>query len=251
MRIISKERDYYDCVQKFAADDPNVYLRISRRENITPDDSLRDLLISFWKTYLDGYTFCNYKYKMNLGLVGFCGKVYPALHVSYSVGVKDYTQHIYDIEHMDKFIDALHDKKATEAYTKTASGRFNKKTTRDNILRFFDKWYGSDKFEKLFWEFKSPVFTLSNTFEHKFNINSYSNTITGDMSFKVNGSLKNYGFQKVFDPYLAAQEIEMYYFGVLGCTEKDTVQISDLDMRNQKGFDNMSFKKSPTKRLKK
>jgi len=33
----------------------------------------------------------------------------------------------------------------------------------------------------------------------------------------------------------------------LGNVEKDIVKISDVDMRNQKGFDNWSFKKRPKK----
>ena len=248
MRIISKHSDYYDCVQKFASDDPNVYLRISKRETITPDDSLKELLVSFWKTYLDGHVVSR-KYTIDITLIGFCGKVYPALRISYTEKLKDYVEYIYDIEHMDKLVDGVHDKKLKELYTKQEYRRWKQKASlRDDIKSFFDKWYGSTKFENLFWEFKSPIFTLRNTCEHRFRINSYYNTINGDMSFVVNGSLKNYNFQKVFDPYLAYQEVEMYYFGVLGCTEKDTVQISDLDMRNQKGFDKMSFKKSPTKR---
>ena len=52
----------------------------------------------------------------------------------------------------------------------------------------------------------------------------------------------------MFDTYCEYQEIGMYYFGVLGCTEKDTVNISDIDMRKQKVFDKMSFKKYPKKK---
>jgi len=196
MRIISKRPDYYDCIQKFAADDPNVYLRISRYENITPEESLRDLLISFWKSYLHSYTFSD-KYLIRFVLVGFCGKVYPALRISYTEKFKDY---VYDIEHMDKFIDGAHCKKVIKTYN-THSYRWSSKTSlRDDINAFFDKWHGSDKFEKLFWKFKTPIFTLSNTIEHHFRVSSYNKTITGDMSFKLNDVFKNYNFQKVFDP---------------------------------------------------
>lgn len=39
------------------------------------------------------------------------------------------------------------------------------------------------------------------------------------------------------------QEIEMYMGGVLGQAEKEIIEISDVDKRNSKGFDNQSFKK--------
>lgn len=39
------------------------------------------------------------------------------------------------------------------------------------------------------------------------------------------------------------QEIEMYMGGVLGQAEKEIIEVSDVDKRNSKGFDNQSFKK--------
>lgn len=39
------------------------------------------------------------------------------------------------------------------------------------------------------------------------------------------------------------QEIEMYVGGVLGIEQKEIIEISDIDKRNSKGFDNYSFKK--------
>jgi len=43
--------------------------------------------------------------------------------------------------------------------------------------------------------------------------------------------------------YMAYQEIAMYISGVLGIGEPDTLEISDEDMRDEKGFFDMSFKK--------
>ena len=45
------------------------------------------------------------------------------------------------------------------------------------------------------------------------------------------------------DAYGIYQEIEMYMGGVLGSQEKETIEISDKDKRDSKGFDNYSFKK--------
>jgi hypothetical protein len=58
--------------------------------------------------------------------------------------------------------------------------------------------------------------------------------------------LKDYKFFKVKDTFTAFQEISMYQFGVLGCTEKDICVVSDKDRLDQRGFDpKYGFRKRP------
>lgn len=45
------------------------------------------------------------------------------------------------------------------------------------------------------------------------------------------------------DPFTAFQEISMFLGGVLKRTEVDTVDIGDEAMRDEKGFDEWSFKR--------
>ena len=76
---------------------------------------------------------------------------------------------------------------------------------------------------------------------------------------EFNGELRRVGFQKVFEPYSAFQEIDMFVSGVMVRPQDNTpskrkhklpnpVDINDKDMRDKKGFDDRSFKKPPTKK---
>ena len=257
MRIISKQRDYYDSVMKHVTDDPNVFVRNKSEVKLEPlefSESILNKMKQFWRhTPIQDSPF-----SLRTIMIGFCGKVYPALQVTYDPSTKyqwkeNETYNFYDIEHYRKFIDeTVKDQKFSKRYYKGREGRYSWSRNCDAdefISEFLNKWSGSEDFSDLFFQFKSPIFVLrqeNKTFRVSWGGSSYS----GVSRFDINTPLQKYNFQKMFDPYMAFQELEMYYFGVLGCTEKDTVQISDLDMRNQKGFDDMSFKKYPTKKRK-
>ena len=62
----------------------------------------------------------------------------------------------------------------------------------------------------------------------------------------TNPVLKDFQFFRAVSTYQAFQEISMYISGVIGVGEKNTVTISDKDMRDAKGFDDWSFK-NPTR----
>ena len=65
----------------------------------------------------------------------------------------------------------------------------------------------------------------------------------------INPSLKDMGFQKIFDPYTCFQEIDMFLSGIMQSPEKKMVNLTDKDMRDKKGFNDMSFKKEKWKHL--
>jgi len=84
---------------------------------------------------------------------------------------------------------------------------------------------------ELFYAYKTPQFVLYNR---------------GEDNLKINGSLKDVQFYKVFDPYQALQEIEMYVTGVLGANNKPMIEISDEHKIVGHGFDpKYSFRKEP------
>jgi hypothetical protein len=68
------------------------------------------------------------------------------------------------------------------------------------------------------------------------------------MTVAFDTRLKDYKFYKVFDPYTAFQELDMFISGVLTREGNPMAGISDTDLRDKKGFDKMSFKKAPTKK---
>lgn len=253
MRIISKQRDYYDCVMKHAAGDPNVFVRMKSEVEVNASnlsETIKGLMIEFWN---NPPTECR-PFNLQTVMIGFCGKVYPALQVTYTIDkwIDSKTDTFYNVEEYRNFIQHYAkisgNKKIVDYYYKKSKSRYSwhrpNSDTDISISSFFDKWHGSEKFSDLFFQLKSPVFILKKERKRdEFSVSSYDNSIKGIFEFCIDTPIDQYKFHKVFDTYSAYQEIEMYYFGVLGCTEVDMVNISDLDMRNQKGFDKWSFKK--------
>lgn len=58
-----------------------------------------------------------------------------------------------------------------------------------------------------------------------------------------NPVLKNYGLEKIIDPYTAFQELTMYIGNILVDDNTDMESISDESLMKSKGFDEWSFKK--------
>jgi len=255
MRIFSKQHDYYDSVQKHVTDDPNVFVRNELDRDVLPSilsNSIHDSVIDFWKHAPNQHK----PFNLETIMIGFCGKVYPALQIYYDPSTKyqykeNETHTFYTIEQYRKFIDEkINDEKYSKHYYEKNKSKYSWNRyddTDQHISQYLDTWSGTEKFDELFFEFKSPIFVLRQP-RNSFKVSYYSHKLDGTLPFNINIPLERYQFHKIFDTYSAYQEIEMYYFGVLGCSEVDTVNISDLDMRNQKGFDKMSFKKYPTKK---
>jgi len=244
MRIISKYHDYYDSVMKYVGDDPDVFVR-NVSEVVLPFNEISNSMMDNIKGILRYSPNQSRPFTTEVTIVGFCGKVYPALRVTYDkpkcITLQEDT--FYTVDQYRKFINTkITDKKFKEYYFTDHSSKYSWRRWDDSdkyISSYLDEWHGTDKFAELFIKLKSPMFTLTFT--------SYASGKNG-FKFEVNPPLGVLKFHKVIDTYTAYQELEMYYFGVLGCTEKEIINISDKDMINQKGFDKMSFKKFPTKR---
>jgi len=228
MKIISKAYDYYDTV---AYTDSPIFVRHEKDYvDYSPPREIKDILDK-----------APYIYPHIMGsqeiLIGFCGRVYPLVELSYSSdGLSvDHTFFCYSQKDILKFFSVTKLKTFSETYP-MKTGRNQAYFTKKNMDILFG-FHGKKIPDDIFFELKSPIFIVTRNERH---IKKFKLT--------VNGSLKQYGFQKVFDPFQAYQEIEMYLGGVLGQTEINTVGISDKDLKHQKGFDKWSFKKMPTKR---
>ncbi len=269
MRIISKFNDYYDGVQSIGYDPDLCYVR-NNDDPIKGDFFDSNLLhheIQFG--YLGDYP----KIFFDFYIIGFCGEFYPLLKIKKEYiepNKKDEEYFCYNIEDVDKSVKKIKYKKFSEFYfkNKKTKGRrkrfpfletsiFNKK----NLKIFFSKEFRDDPYilnsrsffnikknkkpkdfnylKSLFFEHKVPIFIIYNV---------YSNKASNDGQYlKLNPCLKDYNFQKAKDPYTAYQEIAQYISGVIGVNTPETVDISDEDKLWEKGFDNWSFKKTPTK----
>lgn len=232
MKIISKAYDYYDTV---AYTDSPVFVRHEKDyANYSPPKEIEDIFEKAPFEY-------PHSVESQTVLIGFCGRIYPLIILSHSQYEHHYgptvihTVFCYSQSDILKFFSLTKLKPQNEIYIKkrkTISHVSFSKRNMDILFGFHGKKISDD----IFFELNSPVFIITRKRHSK------------EYQLTVNSSLKERGFQKIFNPFQAYQEIEMYLGGVLGQTEINTVGISDEDLKHQKGFDKWSFKKMPTKR---
>lgn len=254
MRIISKFQDYYDGVQAYGHDETLTYVRkvtkIKSKKFKSKHKEAYDLIEKkLHRRYSLGLTPRHIRvwengYKsLNLFpfLIGFCGKYYVVLQHTCPEDEKVYN--FYSTKQIEAFLRS--DEKYKLGLKRFIEGetapkfRWSKvykkegKPWSEIIDRFFDlnEMGNKDCIKSLFATYKVPVFVLDD-----------------DLNFFTNKCLKDYSFYKCVDTFTAFQEIEMYLGGVLGADAPEMATIDDIYMRDKKGFNEMSFKKRPTKR---
>jgi len=280
MRIISKFRDYYDSVQAHGVDLSLVYLRKVTRYGVNEGDTLRKIYTDLtaqgelhgevdvetpgmdlfwepqencWRAELEGRE-DSFHFSVNILVVGVCGKIRPCLRfrygnkARYSCSLDDFDATVdfaYNVQQADKIVDKFPKRLRTLYYAKLSKKEQRKRKHRkdgdiyelhrEEFEAFFNKRLPRDD-SRLFQHFKSPIITLRRM------DGPYGR---GCLALHVNDALRKVGYMKVADPYEVYQEISQYIGGVLGVGEPDTLEISDEDMRDEKGFFDMSFKTDP------
>lgn len=217
MLISSKFHDYYDTAMTYGIDKECIYNRNTEE---------KDFKIKLPYRIHDIYVDKNTKADIEPLIIGFCGKIYPCIKISYTAFIG------LPLNYTDEFIFDL----------ETARKRLRElgiDLTRKNFWyeNYLDSAKGLDNFYNKSYSFLEPAFRESNTPVFLIKIKS-----AFQVRFIVNPVLKDYKFMKVVDPYSAFQQIYQYLAGVLGNKEVDIVKISDKDMLQQKGFDKYSFK---------
>lgn len=229
MKIISKYHDYYDSVQGVMFDDDIKYIRTSVEHELKfrlPFNSV--------KTFF------------NLSIIGFCGKLYPVIictNLNYQENSEIYD---YIIKNNKKVIkrryDIMPDTFITydmdEGFTLARSTRhkLQNKNNSKHIARLNDFCRELMSLD-LFKRYETPIFSIQ-----------YSRDNNG-LVLDTGPELKDFNFQHVFDPYSAYQELVMW-IGNQATNEWPPQITDDIVLRDSKGFDKMSFKKAPTKSLK-
>ena len=229
MRIISDFRDYYDCVQGLGVDLETMYLRKKKVVELETWPFPK-----FW---------CHPTSRQPVGfrvaIVGFCGKIYPVLEVTY-----DWTKpsvFCYSVEDVDDVVGAHCRDKEIQSYRWKYSRKrrsqwkvychWPDRQRRAWVKKFFDDCAEPGKHEHLFRE--GPIFVA------RYNRSN-------DMSITFNDKLPR-GFVRMFDPYTAFQEIYMFMCN-LAVPLKPIPEVSDVDMVMAKGFNKWSFRKEPRKK---
>lgn len=228
MKIISKFHDHYDSASAFYDDS----ILLKRQSEVIEQSDLKITLpyktiqvaASYGRSVVDS---------MNriaaIDFLYFCGKVYPLFSIFNS------SYHFKKVGNGSVRLENRSD----AAYFSSIQELINEAEKRD--IRFGSGKYAEDKIKKyeqlvkdcLSVEIKADIF--SEVGVPYFMTEGYS-----IITYPV---LKNLTKSFKLDAYGIYQEIEMYMGGVLGSQEKETIEISDKDKRDSKGFDNYSFKK--------
>lgn len=228
MKVIRSFQDYYDGALSTFNEQVPLYIREEMVFNTPKTDEFRKTFDQPHSIYVLPKKDPNAKpwdngpirQEMHPVIIGFCGKVYP----------------VYII--LDAFpgsriikpsIACVSPEEIHSTFDKVeASYWWQKATTFDSMNEIVNKpgWYD------MFIELETPVFLY-----------------TKQKGFIKNPCLKDFGFAKLFHPYNAAQEIEMFLNNNLCKNDTPPMPVgSDKIIAESKGFDKYSFRKPPTKK---
>lgn len=232
MIIQSNYTDYYDHIRSYG-EEGVTYKRLTT-EIAKSDVSISSL--SFLDNLLDmcPVSYCRSKgslSKLTTYLLGFCGKYYPLYKLSsieqrlHSSVDTLFSQLREDEEDTVDNLILLFG--AAPEYFECGSvySYYPKKASVYERLNIYEEALDRLTKHSVFQEVQSPVFLYTRN-------NLILNPVLADFSF----------FKKV-DMYTAYQEIDLYLTSQL--SQLDTVPLTtgtDIDIRNSKGFDEMSFK---------
>ena len=181
-------------------------------------------------------------------ILGFCGKLYCCMvhhrsdfghspanqlhstHISFNSYVNEYNKS----GNKDKLVlNKENFWSSSTPFTENGINDWNKKFNNQKYL------------DKLFIEFNSPIFIVKPT-----NSSVVFNDKSKGYNLIVNPCLADYKIQKLFDPYTAHQEVDMYLNNVLLNIENSNIIRTDELIRDSKGFNEWSFRQQGSKKKK-
>lgn len=229
MRIISKSRDYYDCIQKHGQDQDLIFIR-EEKEILFPTSKICG---GQWWDRIPR-TFYNAKdYSFLNMVIGFCGEIYPIVYLNPLSSDKK-ARTIYNKEEIEELLEQNITRFARSFLYKNDSLRLNS----------FFELKNNNFLKNLFDEHRCPVYLLKFESCAKDSVYQYKTILNFS-------NLEKYDFQKIIDPYQAFQKIEMF-LSSLAAPNKPIPAVSNEDMIEAKGFNlKTSFRKESTKCKKK
>lgn len=274
MKVTGKEKDYYDSALDYSNQDQQEWFREINIYNldVIEDKDFKSLFIDLKETtglesiivsdfgnlpFSNHKTCCEGEYFLSSGFVAFTGKIYPFIKITDSLKVMEV---FYDCDSLFRFLKAnklshtidakrhlsVLDKyglgiKKAETFGQWAKSYLEKRsfpdTTKfhistDNPIMIFDRHINSKVY-------RESHFTYGNKYRE----------ITSKEGFiLLSGSLSDYQFIKVLDPFLLVQELEMFMGNILVKRDPKPV-FTDKDKIQSHGFDDkISFRKRKTKK---
>lgn len=236
MKIISKFKDYYDSVSMYGVDESQIYLR---KTTILEDKNEKD--------YIYPANLCNIVKKFyNRSLndwrispftLNFCGKHYQGFKLQLEVYPR--TKHIcYTIEELEQVLQLNKVKLPKTWLNSSIYFSFNRRKAE----AWFDREFPTS--DKINLEYKTAYWVID-SFSDKSNKHYIGVEVQVTTLHPILKDLEFYKVKSFQDTY---QEINQYYFGVIGGPNENLVEIEDKYRIAAHGFDKFSFRKAPSKR---
>lgn len=241
MRIISKFYDYYDKAVAYGTDNDLIYVREEKQIYLPFEhvDSKYDLfrIVKSIPQFRCG----------SLSVIAFCGKIYPHYSINLSPTKSKNYFSINDIksDYEDGTLKKLIEESIVDSPAQPAFSNTDYKLSEIRQLFETKYWYSRDgkgsfieQFssnegkkisDDVFRYYNSPIIVVSNMKDH--------------FLVDINTRLNRFNFIKMFDPYMAYQEISMYLGNNLVKQVDPTVNFGDDLKRDIHGFDKFSFRK--------
>jgi hypothetical protein len=226
MRIISPFYDYYDSVQAQGQDQTLIYLRAPRE--IVSKTRLFPFVekLRHWGNNIVA----------RIEVIGFCGRVYPVLLIQNPRDTAVKPVYCYNVNEIDAFVERQFKPLIVERYYAKKkrsywSERWNYTSHNTLVALFQDAEQHAGDYAHLFRDEHAPIFRCWEGHETRITYNA---------------CLKDVQFFRVFDPFTAFQEIQMF-LGGMAFPEKPIPKIDDMTMAAAKGFDKFSFRKPKSK----
>ena len=240
MHIVpTSRRDYYDTVMRQGIDRSLVYVR---------EEKVIEMSIDFPRLRI-GSSLSDVRAGQHL--IGFCGKVYPALNLYVDEDFPDKRgrykrdRFCYNQESVERVFDCYRECRPDRAYYLTRKhGKRRGMFDRTALRKYFTACkQRKNAFLDIFVKHSVPMFSARRHLTRS--------GMTWQLTLNTN--LKKFDFMQVFPPYQAYQEISMFLSGVLGLTrehgkpkykgQKMSSHVSDADLAAAKGFNRYSFRK--------
>ena len=250
MRIVGhKFKDYYDTVQAYGQDSGTIFVRKTEERDVSDDQGLNKIFAQqghnigsryFSDSIYRDSDLRNKESELILmpATVIFTGVAYPVIRVIEKLEKPKVSGSSYSYHVMSHFYEAqeLADFLTARGFDMTKEvGWFECRATRfKKLQKFFEPIDISD------WAIKNRVVIA---LAYVCNMR--------DSKIIINPKLSEIEFWKKMDAYKAYQEISMFISGVLSNTGGEMVEIADTYRIKMHGYDNMSFRKAPTKKIKK
>lgn len=227
MRIISDRKDYYDCVQHAGQDRTNVYVRKEEEVKL----GRKEWPFPIFFPYVSGIC--------KIHIIGFCGNIYPMLEMEadpyYDIKSTSRGTMCSNIEDIDAFMNRTLKSMKLKVYRGEKSFWHSWISPRKDFVKFFyDCNQVKGSFMKMFTDRRCPIFVASPSGRWM----RQENTIV------YNPLLKPFGFVRLFDPYMAFQEIAMFMANQ--AIPQDPMPVISDEMKIQAhGMNKWSFRTPP------